>query len=182
MKLEEYKEWLKKNGNLEELKAYEVAKKIIKYHESEYNETRAELFPRKVITSRKERIEFDLVIKLVFNGKKTTERLIGVEFKENDIQKVIHQAVIRRPYVNYQYIAIRPVFLNYSDIFLLSAYSIGLVLWDEDFVKLLVPSRYRLPSPDLYYIVHKMVKEAVKEKVREELATLNKFVKEVDSE
>ncbi|RLI76562.1 hypothetical protein DRP05_12660, partial [Archaeoglobales archaeon] len=85
MELEEYKEWIKQNANQEEVMAYEVAKRIIKYHQSEYNETIAEVFPRKILTKDRERIEFDLVVKLEMIGKRTTTRLIGIEFKEWDI-------------------------------------------------------------------------------------------------
>ncbi len=183
MNLSEYKEWLKENAYIEEQKAYEVVEKIIKHHKSEYSETDAKLFPRKVIVSKKERIEFDLIIKLTFNGKRrTTERLIGVEFKEYDIKKVIHQAIVRRPYVNYMYIATRPATIDYFDLFLLSAYSIGWIWWDEDIVKILIPSRYALPHPDFYAILDRILEQVIREKVREKLSTLNRFFKEGDSD
>jgi len=58
MKLEEYKEWLKENGNYEEVMAYEIAKKLIWFHESEYYETVEDLFPRHILTKGNERIYF----------------------------------------------------------------------------------------------------------------------------
>ena len=179
MNIEEYRKWLEKHGNIEEQKAYEVAKEIIKYHSSgSWSETEAELFPRKVLAREKEKVEFDLLIKLTFKGeRRTTERLIGVEFKEYDTKKVIHQAIIRRDFVDYQYIATRFVMLDYSDLFLLAHYGIGWVVWDDNFVKLLVPAKWSMPTTDLHYIVRELIRDTVKEIVKYELTTLDRYLK-----
>jgi len=177
LNLEEYKAWLEKNGNIEEQKAYEVAKEVIRYHKSDWSETEADLFPRKIIKDGNNRIEFDLLIRLTFRGKRrTTERLIGIEFKEYDIKKAILQAIVRKQYVDYQYIATRFVELDYMDLLQLSFYSIGWVIWDEDFVKLLVPAKYTEPTVDICHILNEVVKDVVRKKVREELETLTRFI------
>jgi len=177
MKLEQYKAWLEKNGNVEEQKAYEVAEAIIEYHKSDWSETEVELFPRKVLANGRERVEFDLLVKLTFKGeKRTTERLIGVEFKEYDTKRVIHQAIVRKQFVDYQYIATRFVMLDYTEIFLLAYFGIGWVVWDESFVKLLVPAKWSSPTVDIHYIVREWLKDAVREVVKQELATLDKFI------
>ncbi len=178
MNLEEYKSWLEKHANKEEEKAYEIAKTIIKAHESDWNETKADLYPRKVVKSDKERIKFDLLIKLEYIGKRTTTVYIGVEFKEYDIRKVLHQAIVRRPFVNYQYIATRFTMPEYSDLFLMAYYGLGWVVWDDDFVKILIPARMNYPVHDLYRLIKEVVKDAVRDKVREELETLTKFIYE----
>lgn len=177
MNLEEYKAWLEKYGNKEEAKAYEVAKAIIKSHESDWNETKAELYPRKVVNSDKERIEFDLLIKMEYIGKRTTTVYIGVEFKEYDIRKVIHQAIVRRPFVHYQYIATRFTMLEYSELFLMAYYGLGWVVWDEDFVKILIPARMNYPVHDLDRLIKEIVKDAIEEKVRTEVETLTKYLR-----
>lgn len=182
MNLEEYKEWLKENANEEEKKAYEVAKAIINYHESEWSDCEADLLPRAIVKGEKERLEFDLLIKLTMKGRqRTTERLIGVEFKETDIRKAVHQAVVRRPYVDYQYIATRFVLMDYIDLFYMASYSIGWVVWSEDFVKIVVASRMQTPYAHMRELVTAMVKEIVKEEVdrevRRRLETLDRFIK-----
>ncbi len=168
MKLEEYKEWLKENGNYEEVMAYEIAKKLIWFHESEYYETVEDLFPRHILTKGNERIEFDLIIKLSWktNTGRKFERLIGVEFKETDMKKVILQAIRRREYVDYMYIATRNLIVDYIDLFHLADFQIGWIIYTEDFVKLLIPSRM-YPSTAVYDLLKALARKAVDEAISE---------------
>jgi len=45
-----------------------------------------------------------------------------------------------------------------------------------DFVKLLIPSKWTRPTMDIYCIIKEIVKEAIEEKVKVEIATLDKFI------
>lgn len=180
MKLEEYKEWLKEKGNNEEVMAYEIAKKIIWWHD-EGRGAEEEIFPRHILTEGNERIEFDLLIKLKWetNGR-TYERLVGVEFKETDMKKVIMQAIRRRDYVDYMYIATRNLLIDFIDLFHLADFQIGWLIYDEEdrFVKLLVPSRmkYSMAVTELIRaLAEKAVNEAVREK-KSEIMTLADFI------
>lgn len=163
--------------------AYEVVRRVINHHQSDYNETLAEVFPRKIITKDRERIEFDLIVKLEFKGeRRTTTRLIGIEFKEWDIKKVILQAIVRRQFVDYMYIATRIVSLDYVDLFQLAYFGIGWIVFDEgdNFVKILVPARFSYSNSTLYLIkeiIRSSIEEIVKEEVEEKLkeSPLSKF-------
>jgi len=175
MDLEEYKEWVKENGNKEEVCAIEVIDEILKYH-IELNDAKfesIEVLPHKVIVREKERLEFDLIIKLK-HSKSFYDRLIGVEFKEYDIQKVVRQAVRRREFVDYMYIATRSVAMDYPEIFLLTYFGIGWVVYFEDFAKMIVPARYQDPS----HIFERVVDEALKAFAEKKLKnlTLNDFI------
>ena len=66
--------------------------------------------------------------------------------------------------------------LDYTEIFLLAYFGIGWVVWDESFVKLLVPAKWSSPTVDIHYIVREWIKDAVREVVKQELATLDKFI------
>jgi len=178
MNLEEYREWLKQNANKEEASAYEVAKEIIDYHNSFWGmdePSKVELFPRKVITHNGDRLEFDLVITVswvrdVFHYKRTYTRTIGVEFKETDISKVIQQAIKRRDYVEYMYIATRRnVVLNNLEHILMAEFGIGWVVWSEDFAKMVIPSHYKYPVHSIREIVWYLADKAVEEKLRKKL-------------
>ena len=184
MNLEEYQEWLKQNANKEEASAYEVAKEIIDYHNSFWGmdePSKVELFPRKVITHNGDRLEFDLVIVIswvreTFHYKRTYTRTIGVEFKETDISKVIQQAIKRRDYVEYMYIATqRNVVLNHLEHILMAEFGIGWVVWDENFAKMVFPSHYQYPVHSIMDIISHLVKKTVdkylKEKMNETKAT-----------
>mgnify|MGYP000335995253 CR=1 FL=1 len=177
MELEEYKEWIKQNANQEEVMAYEVAKRIIKYHTMYNDDCEVSCFPRKILTKDRERIEFDLVVKLEMIGKRTTTRLIGIEFKEWDIKKVILQAIVRRQFVDYMYIATRIVSLDYVDLFQLAYFGIGWIVFDEDdnFVKIIVPARFSYSNSTLHLIkeiIRSSIEEIVKEEVEEKLKEL----------
>lgn len=184
MNLEEYREWLSQNANKEEASAYEVAKEIIDYHNSFWGmdePSKVELFPRKVITHSGDRLEFDLVIVIswvrkTFHYKRTYTRTIGVEFKETDISKVIQQAMKRRDYVEYMYIATRSnVVLNHLEHILMAEFGIGWVVWEENFAKMVIPSHYQYPVHSIMDIISHLVKKTVdkylKEKMNETKAT-----------
>ena len=173
MKLEEYKEWLKKKGNYEEVAAYKVAKKIVDWHTSDIDCSKldVEVYPRHVLSrkdllsEKEERIEFDLVIKLVWTTTKGRryERLIGVEFKEYDMRKVVIQAIRRRDFVDYMYVATRNIVVDYTDLFYLADFGIGWLIYDDDgFVKMLIPAKYSYGS-GVYELLKSLAEKAVNE-------------------
>jgi len=180
MNLEEYKEWLKQNANLEEANAYEVAKEIIEYHSNFWErgrDLRVELFPRKVIVHEGDRLEFDLVMVFewvtdTFGYKRTYTRTVGVEFKETDVKKVLHQAIRRRDFVDYMYIATRNVVLDHIDHILMAEFGIGWVVWDEDFAKMIIPSHYKYPVHSIKEIINYLAEKAVEDKLEKKLKEL----------
>ena len=145
MNLEEYKEWLEKNGNKEEEGAINAVEKILEHHETGRTKF-VQLFPH----FRYKGIEFDLLI-LLSNKKmdisKLDEtlgfhRLIAVEFKETDIKKVVGQAIVRKEFVDYIYVATKYSTYDYVDIFLMALFGIGWVLFDKNFAKIILPARF----------------------------------------
>ncbi len=144
MNLEEYRRWLEENGNQEERKAYEVAEWIIKYHLADVKAYDWEegLLPRFWYTAHDEKLEFDLLIKLKWVNKRKYERWIGIEFKETDFRKVVTQAVARSSYVDYMWVATNMVIPDTATLLELIDYGIGWVIWDDNFVKILIPARY----------------------------------------
>ena len=149
MNLEEYRAWLQENGNKEELMAYEVARKVIDYHLQwgGKEDWKADLHPRFWMNGEEEKLEFDLLIELEWTSSgKRYKRMIGIEFKEMDFRRVVNQAIARRDYVDYMWIATRNVFGSSDDytVALLEMldHGIGWVIWDEDFVKIIVAPRY----------------------------------------
>ena len=139
MTFEEYKAWLENNRNKEEAMAEEVVKEILKEHVEDRwiaTDYKPYFTPRKVINIDGRRLEFDLIIHLkdVTERDKniTFDRLIAVEFKENDLQKVVRQAIIRRWYVDYMYIATMPIPMNPKELILMSYMHIGWVVWDKN--------------------------------------------------
>lgn len=147
--LEEYREWLKENGNLEEAKAPEVIERIVKRHLSKVNwqSYSLDIMPHKVFKADGKHYECDVALKLKWQSwdGKTRSAMIGIEFKEWDFSKVVEQAVYRRRFFDYMYIATRPVALTLSwepyDFALLIKYGIGWVLWSEELVYLLLPAK-----------------------------------------
>ncbi|MHC1625628.1 MAG: hypothetical protein ACXQS2_06485, partial [Methermicoccaceae archaeon] len=144
-----------------------------------------ELFPRKVITHNGDRLEFDLVIVIswdrdVFHYKRTYTRTIGVEFKETDISKVIQQAMKRRDYVEYMYIATRSnVVLNHLEHILMAEFGIGWGVCDEGFAKMVIPSHYQYPVHSITDIVRDLAKKIV-DKYLEEKMKETKMMKLTD--
>lgn len=138
LSLEEYHTWLENNRNKEEAMAEKVVDEILKEHvESRWIATDYEPYfiPRKIINIDGRRLEFDLLIHL----KDTTtrerdisfDRLIAVEFKETDLKKVVRQAMVRRWYVDYMYVATKPIPATPEELILLSYMRIGWVVWNK---------------------------------------------------
>lgn len=185
--LEEYKEWIKENGYNEEINAIGVVNEILNYHMGhEYQDV--QLFPHHVIKRGNNMFEFDLVIHLI-HKRETFNRWIGVEFKETDVKKVVRQAVARRKFVDYMYIATRWVHLDFDDLLLLSYEGIGWVIWSEELAKLIVPSKYFPPAKSLdamislhiYYMAEReaknIVPRVVKEEVKRQLSSLDRWIR-----
>lgn len=172
MNLEEYRRWLEENGNQEEKCAVEVVESILRYHPGNYDEV--QLYPRHLLTRERERIEFDLIIKLV-HEKRHLDKLIGVEFKEYDIAKVVRQAATRRDFVDYMYIATRDVAMDYYEVFILCYFGIGWVIWEEGFAKVIVPARYGNPGHKIRNMVSAMLEQLVEERVERHILTLDHF-------
>ena len=141
--LEEYKNWLKENAYKEEERAYEVAKLIVESHRTKIY-TEEQLFPRKKFDG----IEFDLLI-ILSDGNDNSRygrRVIGIEFKEYDMRKVIQQAIVRRHFVDYMYIASRPVInLSYAEVFHMAHFGIGWIVWiDRPYLLLKAKMNYSI--------------------------------------
>jgi len=172
MTLEEYREWLTENANLEEAMAYEVAKEVISYHQKWKDDIEIYLHPRRIFKSKKETLEFDLVIELVweterFGIERKVVRTIGVEFKEYDIDKVIKQAIARRSYVHYMYIATKPIPLMPQQLFLLSDFGIGWVVWKENkFANMVMASRFER-NADVMTLLDYFARRAVEKAIEE---------------
>lgn len=178
MTLDEYREWLKENANKEEEMAYEVAEEVIRYHTMWKEGVEATLYPRSIFQNKKEKLEFDLVIVVEWESEglvtRKIKRTIGVEFKETDIDKVIKQAIARRDYVHYMYIATKPVTLMPQQLFLLADYGIGWVVWRKGkFANLVLGSRLERNSDVmtlLEYFARKAVEKAIRD-IKEEVKT-----------
>ena len=166
--LEEYKKFLEEKGHFEERNALGVVNEILGYHMegSEYRDV--QFFPHHIIRQGNNRFEFDLAIHLIHKYE-GFNKWIGVEFKEFDVKKVVRQAVARREFVDYMYIATRGVHLDFDDLLLLSYEGIGWVIWNEEFANLIVPSKYYPPAKSLdamiglhiYYMAEKEAKNIV---------------------
>jgi len=187
MNLEEYGEWLKRNGYKEEINAMGVVNEILNYHMSGADFIDVQLYPHHVIGQGNNKFEFDLAIHLAHEHE-WWSRWIGVEFKETDVKKVIRQAVARREFVDYMYIATRWVHLDFEDLLLLSYEGIGWVIWNKEIAKLVVPSKYHPPAKSLdaminlhiYYMAEReaknIVPRVVKEEVRKQLNSLDRWL------
>ena len=186
--LEEYGKWLEENGYNEEANALGVVNEILRYHMKSDDYQDVQLYPHRVIKQGNNRFEFDLVIHLIHKHD-TFSRWIGVEFKEGDVKKVVRQAVARREFVDYMYIATRWVHLDFDDLLLLSYEGIGWVIWNEELAKLIVPSKYFPPAKSLdvminlhiYYMAKRAAKnivpEIVTEEVKRQVSSLDRWVK-----
>jgi len=177
--LEQYKKWLEEHANKEERQAYKVAELIVDYHTFRFDYEGIKIFPRKKFKG----IEFDLLIYIYKKSSKPEDRtgrdiLIGVEFKESDLNKVIKQAIVRREFVDYVYIATNCRAWDVEQIFLLALYGIGWIFWDGEFVKLILePKRYAnkvnalidyLLNNKLKAIIRQTVIERIKEEIEKE--------------
>ena len=145
MDFDSYERWLEENGNREEKQAIAIVSKILKYHRLNISEVK--FFPRKVIKRGRERVEFDLIMAYKLKRFKV-ERLIGVELKESDFQKAVHQAIVRKEFVHYMYIAVREPLLRFElpSLLLMTYYGIGLLVWNDKTALLIVPSIMTTPD------------------------------------
>lgn len=177
MNLEEYKKWLEKKGNLEEREAFRVVEEILNYHQSNFKTYKiVQLFPRVKFKG----MEFDLLIFLSDEVKPVEEkdywdRLIGVEFKETDTKIVIKQAILRTEYVDYQYIATKNVYLDYPEIFLMTLFGIGWVVWGNNFAKLIVPARWKPHYEKINELVNYLINTRMEDLIK---SVVNKSLKE----
>ena len=161
MNLEEYKKFLEENAYFEEKEAIKVVEAILDYH-MKGNFIEAELFPRFIFNTDKEKLEYDLLIILKHDNKRF-ERKIGIEFKETDVKKVISQAVARRKYVDFQYIAtLSNVWLNYIDMVVMSYFGLGWVIFEKDFAKMIFPARYHHHSDYAESIINFIIEQKLR--------------------
>jgi len=172
MKLEEYADWLKQNGNYEERAALQVVEKIVRWHmhdrsAKEYN---VEVFPHHILTKNRERIEFDLVIEINYITIKHEFKrrlLVGVEFKEYDLQKAVRQAIRRRDFVDFMWIATRNVVADPSSLFYMVDFGIGWLIWDDSgFVKMLLAARQTYGN-SVTSLVESIAERAIQRKLKE---------------
>ena len=140
----ELEKWHKENANCEEKCMFNVIEKILYYHNLDKKSTM--FYPRKVLTSKKERIEFDLLI----SYRDNRERIIGIEFKEMDFQKAVFQAIVRRNFLDYIYVAIQEPINRFEipDLFLVTYYGIGLIVWSDKNALLVLKSKMHHPDPN----------------------------------
>lgn len=188
MNFEEYKEYIKRKGNMEEREAIRVVDEILKYHIdyrwTEYDRGNVEFYPHFVFNGEKERIEMDLLIILRHLERRRYDRKIGVEFKETAMEKVLAQACLRREYVDYMYIATRNIKLNYRHFFIMSYFGIGWIIWDKEFAKMIFPARYTTTEDIFDELINTALRLKLEEKegeIREkirELARLDDFIRE----
>ena len=179
MNFDEYRRWLKNNANKVEREAIRVVNEILNRHQTSRIEE-AKFFPRFSYKG----IEFDLLIWLVSKFDKNkklkeiientynTSRLISVEFKETDIRKVIQQAICRKSFVDYCYIATQTSEIGYEEIFLLALFGIGWIIWDDKFAKIIIPARYYPTSSET---IRSIIDRLLERKFEE---TIGKVVKE----
>lgn len=178
--LEQYKRFLEEKGNFEEREALAVVKELVSYHTEGTKLRLVDLQPHLWVEGEGERFEIDLLLTLAsetkYQGRRfRAERKIAVEFKESDIKRVISQAVTRKPYVDYVYIATRSwVTLDYYDLFVMGYYGIGWVIWDKDFAKIIVPAKFHAPVHALEYLVE----DAVRRHLEKALSKMNAKVTE----
>lgn len=183
LSLSEYKEWLKRNAYQEEKEAVKVVEEIIDHHTWNLKrEYKVKIYPRKVFKG----VEFDCLIYLYSKNPNPEEKsffdiLIGVEFKETDIRKVISQAIVRREFVDYIYVATRRTHADYTDVFLLAMFGIGWVIWEENFAAIVIPAKRYFEN--YRHKVDELIDYLLKDKLEKIVAdvvdkTLNKKITE----
>jgi len=180
--LEQYKKWLEEHANKEERQAYAVVERIVEYHQNRaYANLMKDIdvFPRKKLDG----LEFDLVIYLHIKSKRPEHRtrediLIGVEFKESDMDTVIKQAIARREFVDYMYIATSCRAWNIEQLFLLALYGIGWVFWDNQFVEIILePRRYANRVDTLIdYLFDGKLREIIDEAIERKMKQIDKKI------
>jgi len=191
MNLEEYRKFIKERGFKEEEGAVEVVKEIYEYHKwGRYTVSYSDLevYPRKVLNYENSRIEFDLLIVLKHDEDKRYDRKIGVEFKETDIDKVIQQAMVRRPFVDYMYIATRNIDIDYYHLIILSYLGIGWVVYFSDInrAKLVLKAYYNYDAVRLKNVIDAIIDRHVETRISnierevdEKLSKLDNWLKKM---
>ena len=191
MNLEEYRKFIKERGFKEEEGAVEVVKEIYEYHKwGRYTVSYPDLevYPRKVLNYENSRIEFDLLIVLKHDEDKRYDRKIGVEFKETDIDKVIQQAMVRRPFVDYMYIATRNIDIDYYHLIILSYLGIGWVVYFSDInrAKLVLKAYYNYDAVRLKNVIDAIIDRHVETRISnierevdEKLSKLDNWLKKM---
>jgi len=147
LRFEEYLKWYKKNGIYEETLAPRVIEKICRIHDIPLDSIR--IYPRFMLDTGKGKIEFDMILKYVDGRGK--ERLVGIEFKIADFKKVVEQALVRREFVDYMYIATHSGiwFSGQFDAFFLMLYfGIGWILIGEQEVFMAMKARWNSRTTD----------------------------------
>ena len=179
MNLKQYKKWLEEHANKEECQAYKVAELIVDYHTFRFDYEGIKIFPRKKFKG----MEFDLLIYIYKKSSKPENRtgrdiLIGVEFKENDMDKVIKQAIARKEFVDYMYIATCCRVWNVEQLFLLALYGIGWILWDGDYVRLILePKRYANKVDTLInYLFDRKLREVIDDAIERRLKQIDEKI------
>ena len=143
----EYLRWYKKNGIYEETLAPKVIEKICRIHDIPLDSIR--IYPRFMLDTGRGKIEFDMILKYVDGRGK--ERLVGIEFKIADFKKVVEQALVRREFVDYMYVATHTGiwFSGQFDAFFLMLYfGIGWILIGEKEVFLVMKARWNSRTTD----------------------------------
>ena len=191
MNYEEYKKFIEENANKEESEALEVVNEILRHHIdgnwAEYSREQVEFYPRFVFNGEKERIEMDLLM-ILKHEKERYNRKIGIEFKEYDSQKVLSQAITRRKYVDYMYVATRNIAFSYKEVFLMPYFGIGWVIWENGFAKMIFPARYTTTDYIFEEIINLAIELKLGEKqkeieekvssIMEKASTLDRFIRE----
>jgi len=177
--LEQYKKWLEEYANKEERQAYKVAKLIVDYHTYNFDYEGIKIFPRKKFNG----VEFDLLIYMYKKSSKPENRtgrdiLIGIEFKESDMDKVIRQAIARKEFVDYMYIATCCRVWNIEQLFLLALYGVGWIFWDGEYVKLILePKRYTNKVNALVdYLFDDKLREIIDEAIEKKIKQIDEKI------
>lgn len=185
MTKDEYFNWLEKNANKEEAAAEKVVEEIIRIH-SEKHISSAEHYtpyfkPHHVIVvdvptcERKVRIEFDLLMLLKHNKYEGFNKFIGVEFKEYDSSTVVEQAIVRRLYVDYMYIALkRYSYIKPEDVLLLSYFGIGWIMWDTEpkFAYSIFSATYKRSSSHRHFIISYLAQASMRDWISFEIENI----------
>ncbi|MEM5824203.1 MAG: hypothetical protein QXE98_05640 [Archaeoglobaceae archaeon] len=175
MKVEEYKEWLKKNGNYEEEGALHVIDAILQHHlTSITTDYEVAVFPHYIHKTDKERLEFDLLIKITHGCKRRLNTLIGVEFKESNLQKATYQAIRRRDFVDYMYVATRNYPLYPEVLLPMVFFNIGWVVWWEDKAVMVLPSYETVRKYTLF--LEEYCKSLVRSEVERAISRLDRWI------
>ncbi|RLG16710.1 hypothetical protein DRN69_00050 [Candidatus Pacearchaeota archaeon] len=181
MKWGEYLKWLDKNRNREERHSKAIVEEVARVHDFSVDNVR--IFPRRKISG----LEFDLLLEYKTPVKETErnvgitympykktreEKILGIEFKEDKFITAVEQAIKRRPYVDYIYVAaLAPLEVwNLTGFFQLIYYGIGLVGWTYNGKALcLIKSSCRVRHRMRYFVFEDLVAKVVEALHKSEL-------------